>query len=128
MFGFEQSGITPVVITLSKGIGGGLPLAVMVYNDSLDTWQPGAHAGTFRGNQLAMAAGTINQRRVRQIPRACRYGWRALGKGVRLLIPVHSEKDYSHVQTFSIRVLRQAKTRQDNDHSTPARRRPSQHP
>lgn len=65
MFGFEQSGITPDVITLSKAIGGGLPLSVMVYNDSLDVWQPGAHAGTFRGNQLAMAAGTATLRFIR---------------------------------------------------------------
>ncbi len=65
MFGFEQSGITPDVITLSKAIGGGLPLSVMVYHESLDVWQPGAHAGTFRGNQLAMAAGTATLRFIR---------------------------------------------------------------
>lgn len=34
-----------------------MPLAVTVYRAALDTWKPGAHAGTFRGNQLAMAAG-----------------------------------------------------------------------
>ncbi|WNW10406.1 diaminobutyrate--2-oxoglutarate transaminase [Pseudomonas sp. DTU_2021_1001937_2_SI_NGA_ILE_001] len=66
MFGFEHSGITPDVITLSKAIGGGLPLSVMVYNDSLDLWEPGAHAGTFRGNQLAMAAGTATLRFIRE--------------------------------------------------------------
>jgi len=33
------------------------PLAVIVYREGLDVWEPGAHAGTFRGNQLAMAAG-----------------------------------------------------------------------
>ncbi|MEM4780638.1 MAG: diaminobutyrate--2-oxoglutarate transaminase [Halalkalicoccus sp.] len=56
-WGFERAGITPDVLTLSKAIGGGLPLAVVVYDESLDVWEPGAHAGTFRGNQLAMAAG-----------------------------------------------------------------------
>ncbi|MDL5363068.1 diaminobutyrate--2-oxoglutarate transaminase [Halalkalicoccus sp. NIPERK01] len=56
-WGFERSGITPDVLTLSKAIGGGLPLAVVVYDEALDVWEPGAHAGTFRGNQLAMAAG-----------------------------------------------------------------------
>lgn len=56
-YAFEHAGITPDVITLSKAIGGGLPLAVVVYDESLDVWEPGAHAGTFRGNQLAMAAG-----------------------------------------------------------------------
>jgi diaminobutyrate-2-oxoglutarate transaminase len=56
-YAFEHAGITPDVLTLSKAIGGGLPLAVIVYDESLDVWEPGAHAGTFRGNQLAMAAG-----------------------------------------------------------------------
>lgn len=58
MFAFERAGITPDAIILSKAIGGSLPLAVLVYSDQLDTWRPGAHAGTFRGNQLAMAAGS----------------------------------------------------------------------
>lgn len=58
MFAFEHAGIVPDVVTLSKAIGGSLPLAVVVYRAWLDTWQPGAHAGTFRGNQMAMAAGS----------------------------------------------------------------------
>jgi diaminobutyrate-2-oxoglutarate transaminase len=57
MYAFERAGVTPDVVTLSKAVGGGLPLAVVVYDESLDVWEPGAHAGTFRGNQLAMAAG-----------------------------------------------------------------------
>ncbi|GAB3667190.1 diaminobutyrate--2-oxoglutarate transaminase [Halopiger thermotolerans] len=57
LYAFEHADIVPDVITLSKAIGGGLPLAVVVYDESLDVWEPGAHAGTFRGNQLAMAAG-----------------------------------------------------------------------
>ncbi|WP_408956928.1 diaminobutyrate--2-oxoglutarate transaminase [Natrinema sp. 74] len=56
-YAFEHAGITPDVVTLSKAVGGGLPLAVVVYDEDLDVWEPGAHAGTFRGNQLAMAAG-----------------------------------------------------------------------
>jgi len=58
LFAFEHSGITPDVVLLSKAIGGSLPLSVVLYDETLDVWQPGAHAGTFRGNQLAMAAGT----------------------------------------------------------------------
>ena len=61
----ERSGIVPDVMVLSKAIGGSLPLAVIVYREELDTWRPGAHAGTFRGNQLAMAAGTATLRFVR---------------------------------------------------------------
>ncbi|WP_103885266.1 diaminobutyrate--2-oxoglutarate transaminase family protein [Actinacidiphila yanglinensis] len=58
----ERSGIVPDVMVLSKAIGGSLPLAVIVYREELDAWHPGAHAGTFRGNQLAMAAGTATLR------------------------------------------------------------------
>lgn len=58
MFAFEHAGITPDVVVLSKAIGGTLPLAVVVYHKDLDQWEPGAHAGTFRGNQLAIATGT----------------------------------------------------------------------
>lgn len=58
----DHSGVTPDVMVLSKAIGGSLPLAVIVYRDDLDVWQPGA----FRGNQLAMAAGTATLAYVRE--------------------------------------------------------------
>ncbi|ASK64060.1 diaminobutyrate--2-oxoglutarate transaminase [Virgibacillus phasianinus] len=57
MFAFEHAGIEPDVLVLSKAIGGSLPLSVVVYDRSLDQWEPGTHIGTFRGNQMAMAAG-----------------------------------------------------------------------
>jgi diaminobutyrate-2-oxoglutarate transaminase len=57
-------GLEPDVLVLSKAIGGGLPLAAIVYRDELDVWSPGAHAGTFRGNQLAMATGAATIRHV----------------------------------------------------------------
>ncbi|MCY7262003.1 aspartate aminotransferase family protein [Pseudomonas protegens] len=66
MFAFEHAGIIPDVVVMSKAIGGSLPLAVMVYRDWLDTWQPGAHAGTFRGNQMAMATGSAVMRYLKQ--------------------------------------------------------------
>ena len=64
MFAFEESGIIPDVILMSKAIGGSQPMSIVVYNKDLDKWTAGAHAGTFRGNQLAMAAGTVVLRRV----------------------------------------------------------------
>ncbi|MER5541291.1 diaminobutyrate--2-oxoglutarate transaminase family protein [Streptomyces sp. CG4] len=79
----DHSGITPDVMVLSKAIGGSLPLAVIVYRDDLDVWQPGAHAGTFRGNQLAMAAGTATLTYVREnglAERAAALGARILGR------------------------------------------------
>lgn len=62
MFAFEHAGIIPDVVVMSKAIGGSLPLAVVVYRSWLDTWLPGAHAGTFRGNQMAMATGSAVMR------------------------------------------------------------------
>ncbi|MCX5360286.1 diaminobutyrate--2-oxoglutarate transaminase family protein [Streptomyces sp. NBC_00124] len=62
----EHSGITPDVMILSKAIGGSLPLAVLVYRDDLDRCERGAPADTFRGNQLALAAGTATLTYVRE--------------------------------------------------------------
>ncbi len=57
-FSFEQYDIEPDVIVASKALSGvGLPIAVILYDERLDVWAPGAHTGTFRGNQLAFAAG-----------------------------------------------------------------------
>jgi len=66
LFAFEHSGITPDVVVLSKALGGGLPLSVVVYDEALDSWQPGAHAGTFRGNQLAMVTGLATLRFIKR--------------------------------------------------------------
>jgi len=57
MWSCEHSGSTPDIMTISKGIGGGLPLSAIMYKSELDTWTPGAHIGTFRGHVTAMAAG-----------------------------------------------------------------------
>ncbi|MBQ3650451.1 MAG: diaminobutyrate--2-oxoglutarate transaminase family protein, partial [Treponema sp.] len=64
LFAFEWADIVPDVILISKAIGGSQPLSLVVYNKDLDKWQPGAHAGTFRGNQLAMKAGTVTLNRI----------------------------------------------------------------
>ncbi|MGH3516412.1 MAG: acetylornithine transaminase [Haloechinothrix sp.] len=57
-FAFQQAGITPDVVTLAKGLGGGLPLgAVIGIGDAADLLQPGQHGTTFGGNPIACAAG-----------------------------------------------------------------------
>lgn len=66
LYAFEHAGITPDVVLLSKAIGGSLPLSLVLYHESLDQWQPGAHAGTFRGNQMAMAAGIATLRYIQE--------------------------------------------------------------
>lgn len=55
-FSFERSGITPDMVCLSKSIGGGLPLSLLLIRRDRDAWQPGEHTGTFRGNNLAFVA------------------------------------------------------------------------
>lgn len=57
-FSFERAGIYPDMVTLSKSIGGGLPMALLLMRPDLDQWQPGEHTGTFRGNNLAFVAAT----------------------------------------------------------------------
>ncbi|MFK8850092.1 aspartate aminotransferase family protein [Streptomyces sp. Ac-502] len=66
-FAFEQYGIEPDVVVASKALSGmGLPAAVILYDKKLDVWQPGAHSGTFRGNQPAFAAGIATMKVVRR--------------------------------------------------------------
>ncbi|MET3999496.1 diaminobutyrate--2-oxoglutarate transaminase [Marinobacterium sp. MBR-109] len=53
-FSFEEVGIKPDIITLSKSLSGyGLPFAVTIFRPELDIWSPGEHNGTFRGNNHA---------------------------------------------------------------------------
>ncbi|MCZ4512448.1 diaminobutyrate--2-oxoglutarate transaminase family protein, partial [Streptomyces sp. ActVer] len=85
----EHSCITPDVMVLSKAIGGSLPLAVVVYREGLDMWEPGAHAGTFRGNQLAMAAGAATLAYVRENGLA----ERAAALGTRMITQLQSLAD-----------------------------------
>jgi len=57
-FGYEYSGIKPDVITLAKGLGGGLPLGAMIALGSASTlFAAGDHGSTFGGNPVATAAG-----------------------------------------------------------------------
>ena len=54
----EWHGVTPDAMTMAKGIGGaGLPIGAMMYHEEYDTWGPGGHIGTFRGNVPAMRGG-----------------------------------------------------------------------
>ncbi len=56
-FGYEYSGIKPDVITLAKGLGGGLPLGAMIaIGRAANLFQPGDHGTTFGGNPVATAA------------------------------------------------------------------------
>ena len=56
-FSFEDAEIKPDMVCLSKSIGAGLPMAILLIDRDLDEWKPGQHTGTFRGNNLAFVAG-----------------------------------------------------------------------
>ncbi|MFB6524038.1 diaminobutyrate--2-oxoglutarate transaminase family protein [Streptomyces sp. NPDC056401] len=62
MWAFEESGIEPDAVLVSKAAGGGFPLSLLLYHGKYDAWTPGAHAGTFRGNQIALVAGLAAMR------------------------------------------------------------------
>ena len=58
MFAFQHYGVTPDVMTLAKGLGGGVPIGACVAKGTAATlFQPGSHGSTFGGNLLACAAG-----------------------------------------------------------------------
>jgi len=56
-FGFEHAGITPDIMTLGKGLGGGLPLAALVATEDVCCFDQGDQGGTFNGNAFATAIG-----------------------------------------------------------------------
>ncbi|MCL9816312.1 aspartate aminotransferase family protein [Natronocalculus amylovorans] len=57
-FGSDHFGVTPDAVTMAKALGGtGLPIGAMLYHEKFDTWGPGGHIGTFRGNVPAMVGG-----------------------------------------------------------------------
>ncbi len=65
MFAYEAANIVPDAVVLSKALGGGFPLAVLAYHRRYDQWLPGAHAGTFRGNQIGLVAGAATMQILR---------------------------------------------------------------
>jgi acetylornithine/N-succinyldiaminopimelate aminotransferase len=57
LFGYEHAGIQPDVVTLGKGLGGGVPLAALVAARSVSCFEPGDQGGTFNGSPLMTAVG-----------------------------------------------------------------------
>ena len=59
-FAFEQTGVVPDVITLAKGLAGGLPIgATLAHGKFADVFKPGTHASTFGGNPVSCAAANV---------------------------------------------------------------------
>jgi acetylornithine/N-succinyldiaminopimelate aminotransferase len=57
LYGFEHSGVRPDIMTLGKGIGGGVPLAALVASEAVCCFEPGDQGGTYNGNALMTAVG-----------------------------------------------------------------------
>jgi len=57
VFGFQHAGITPDIMTLAKGLGGGVPLAALVAHRDVSVFDYGDQGGTFCGNPIMAAVG-----------------------------------------------------------------------
>ena len=57
LWGYEHSGIEPDIMTLGKGLGGGVPLAALVAKEAVSCFEAGDQGGTFNGNPLMAAVG-----------------------------------------------------------------------
>jgi acetylornithine/N-succinyldiaminopimelate aminotransferase len=57
LWGYEHSGVRPDIMTLGKGLGGGVPLAALVATEAVSCFAPGDQGGTFNGNPLMGAVG-----------------------------------------------------------------------
>ena len=94
-FGYEQEGVTPDVMSLAKGLAGGVPIGCMVATDELAKgFAPGSHASTFGGNPLACAAATTvieTIERDRLLDRVIEMGGR-LHKGLQALVDKYPGK------------------------------------
>ena len=55
MFGYQQYGIEPDIITLAKGLGGGIPIGALLAKESCSVFQPGDHGSTYGSNPLMCA-------------------------------------------------------------------------
>jgi predicted acetylornithine/succinylornithine family transaminase len=64
-YGFEREAMVPDIVTLSKGLAGGVPMGAMIANEEVERgFEPGTHASTFGGNPLASAAALYIQQAI----------------------------------------------------------------
>ena len=124
-FSFEQFGIEPDIVCLSKSIGGiGLPMALLLIKPDRDVWEPGEHNGTFRGNNLAFVAAaaalefwqdasfhagvqalirTLDSELTGMVQEFGEYGLRAVGRGALRGLDVEEPAAAASVQAAAFR-------------------------
>ncbi|KAB2927196.1 MAG: acetylornithine transaminase [Dechloromonas sp.] len=64
LFAYEHAGIAPDIMTLGKGIGGGVPLAALLAREAVCCFEPGDQGGTYNGNPLMTAVGVAVLKRL----------------------------------------------------------------
>lgn len=64
LFAYEHSGVAPDIMTLGKGIGGGVPLAALLAKESVCCFEAGDQGGTYNGNPLMTAVGVAVMKRL----------------------------------------------------------------
>jgi 4-aminobutyrate aminotransferase len=82
MFAAEHFGVSPDIMTVAKGIASGMPLGATIARAEVMNWKPGAHASTFGGNPVCVAAAlaTIELLEQELIDNAARVGAHMLGR------------------------------------------------
>jgi acetylornithine/N-succinyldiaminopimelate aminotransferase len=63
-FSWEHMGARPDIITMAKGLAGGVPIGAMLASERVDLFEPGDHGTTFGGNPIACAAGVATVRTI----------------------------------------------------------------
>ncbi|MCC6235944.1 MAG: acetylornithine transaminase [Dehalococcoidia bacterium] len=64
LWGYQQSGVAPDIMTLAKGLAGGVPIGAVLAKEHAAVFEPGDHGSTFGGNPLSTAAGLYVLRRI----------------------------------------------------------------
>jgi acetylornithine/succinyldiaminopimelate/putrescine aminotransferase len=95
LFAYEQTGVVPDVMTLAKGLAGGIPIGALVASERVAAgFTPGSHASTFGGNPLATAAGLAALEAILEegILENCRRSGRHLREGLEKIARGHPDR------------------------------------
>ena len=86
LFGYQSYGVEPDILTLAKGLGGGVPIGAVLAKDKFCAFEPGDHGTTFGGNPLATAAGVcvinelVNKKLLKKVNGVSDYFFKKLNK------------------------------------------------
>jgi diaminobutyrate-2-oxoglutarate transaminase len=105
-FSFEEAGITPDIVTVSKSISGyGMPMSLCLFKPELDVWEPGEHNGTFRGNNPAFVTAAAALEAYWADGSAMEKQTRARGEQVEQVLAAIVEENRAEIKEFRGRGL-----------------------